>query len=66
MKRLYLAICKRWGPSGLTLSAYAWKVFLLTGSTFWRDRIDGLFLLLFSQRNHCQAEWQKASRRIEL
>lgn len=66
MKALYLRICRRWGPDGLTLSAYAWKVFLLTGNAFWRDRIDGVFLLVFSQRNHCQAQWQRESRGIAL
>lgn len=62
MKRLYLAFCRKWGPDGLTFSAYAWKVFITTGDTFWRDRIDGLFLLLFSQRQHCQAQYQREAR----
>jgi hypothetical protein len=62
MHRLYLSICKRWGPSGLTLSAWAWKHFLDTGSTWLRDRIDGAFLLLLGQRNHCQAQYQRETR----
>lgn len=66
MKRLYLSFCRRFGPSGLTFSAYAWKTFLLTGDTFWRDRIDGAMLFWRSEHNHCQAQWQRESRGIRL
>jgi hypothetical protein len=62
MKRLYRVVCKRWGPEKLTLSAYAWKYAQETGNTFWRDRIDGLFLLLIGQKNHCQQQHQRETR----
>jgi hypothetical protein len=57
--RLYRAICRRWGPRGLTLSAWAWVHAQETGSTFYRDRIDGLFLLLGLGHNHCQSQYQR-------
>lgn len=66
MRRLYVQLCKLWGPGGLTVSAWAWKTFLLTGDAFWRDRIDGAMLFWFSEHNHCQACWQRESRGIEL
>jgi hypothetical protein len=58
MKRLYVSICRKWGPEGLTLSAYAHKL-AKAGRPFWRDRIDGAFLLFFSQHQHCQQQWQR-------
>lgn len=60
--RLYRAMCKRWGPGGMTLSSWAWKHAQETGNTFYRDRIDGLFLLLAGQRNHCQGCFQREER----
>ena len=62
MKRLYRWACKRWGPRGLTFSAWAWQHFAATGNSFWRDRFDGLFLLLVGQREHCQRQWQRETR----
>lgn len=60
--KLYLWICKRYGPGKLTLSAWAWKHAQETGNTLYRDRIDGLFLFLMGQRNHCQAQYQREIR----
>lgn len=60
--RLYLIACRRWGPGGMTLSSWAWRHAQDTGNTFWRDRIDGLCLLLGGSHNHCQASWQHETR----
>jgi hypothetical protein len=59
MRKLYMRLCRRFCPYGLSLSALAWKHAQDTGNTFYRDRIDGLFLLLAGDRNHCQAQFQK-------
>jgi hypothetical protein len=61
MRRLYRSLCRRWCPGGMTLSALAWDR-AQRGSPFWRDRIDGAALLLFSDHNHCQAQFQKERR----
>lgn len=55
---LYVALCKRWGPENLTLSAYSWKLYL-AGDKFWANRIDGAALLLFGQRQHCEQQLQR-------
>jgi hypothetical protein len=60
--RIYVRLCKRWGPCHLTLSAWAWMHAQKTGCVFWRNRIDGLFLLLTGQANHCQAQFQRETR----
>lgn len=62
MRRLYLAICKRWGPERLTLSAYAWKKAMATGDHSMRIRIDGLFMVLTTQCGHCQQQFQRETR----
>jgi hypothetical protein len=62
LKRLYVRICRKVGPRGLTISAWAWVYAQETGNTFLRDRIDGAFLLFFGQRNHCQAQSQREYR----
>lgn len=62
MIRLYRSICKRWGPRGLTLSAYAWIHAQETDRRFWLNRIDGIWLLVFSVRNHCATQYQQESR----
>lgn len=61
MRRLYVLACKRWAPEGLTLSALAWKR-ALHGKPFWRNRIDGFFLLFASVHHHCQASFQRENR----
>jgi hypothetical protein len=64
--RLYRALCRRWGPKHeggrLTLSAWAWVHAQETGNTFYRDRIDGLFLFVLGVHNHCQASFQRHHR----
>lgn len=62
MRKLYIAFCRRWGPDRMTFSAWAWKHAQETGSPFWRNRIDGLFLLIAGQANHCQAQFQRETR----
>lgn len=59
MRRLYRAVCRKWGPRGMTLSAFAWVRAQETGNVFWRNRIDGFFLLFFGQANHTQASFQR-------
>lgn len=63
--KLYRLACRRWGPGGMTISAWAWLHAQETGDTFLRDRIDGLFLLLAGNRNHCQASYQRQTRASE-
>jgi hypothetical protein len=60
--KLYRRVCRRWGPRGLTLSAWAWVYAQESGCVFWRNRIDGLFLFLIGQANHCQAQFQRETR----
>jgi hypothetical protein len=60
--RLYVRFCRRFGPRRMTFSAWAWVHARETGNTFFRDRIDGLFLLLAGNRNHCQAAFQREQR----
>lgn len=62
MRKLYVAFCRRYGPGGLTLSAWAWKHAQDTGNVWFRNRVDGLFLLLAGQANHCQAQYQRETR----
>lgn len=59
MRRMYVAFCRRWGPDGYTLSAWAFKHSQETGDVWLRNRIDGLFLLLIGQSQHCQAQYQR-------
>lgn len=59
LKALYVKFCRRWGPRGLTFSAYAWVRAQETGDVWLRNRIDGLFLLLLGQSQHCQAQYQR-------
>lgn len=58
---LYLALCRRYGPGGLTFSASA-HLRAMAGRPWARNRIDGLWLLLFGVHGHCQQQWQKESR----
>jgi hypothetical protein len=62
VRKLYRNLCKRYAPQGLTFSALAWKRAVDTGDKFWRNRIDGLFLLLAGQENHCQQQFQRDTR----
>lgn len=62
LKRLYVRICRKVGPGGMTLSAWAWKHSLDTGNVWWRNRIDGLFLFFVGQANHCQSQFQREYR----
>lgn len=62
MRRLYVNLCRKYGPGGMTYSAWAWKRAQDGGDTFWRSKIDGLWLLLFSEANHCQSCYQKHFR----
>lgn len=57
--RIYRRLCKRWGPRGMTLSAWAWVHAQETGDAWLRNRIDGLWLLLFGSHNHTQSSYQR-------
>jgi hypothetical protein len=61
MRKFYVRLCRKWGPGGMTLSAYSWRVAQKTGNTFWRDRIDGAWLLFGGGHNHCQSAFQRES-----
>lgn len=58
MRKLYVSLCRRWGPGGLTLSAWA-HVQARQGHPWLRNRIDGAWLLLFGVWGHCQSSWQR-------
>lgn len=59
MRAIYVRFCKKYGPGGMTISAWAWVHAQETGNVFWRNRIDGMFLLLLGQSQHCQAQYQR-------
>lgn len=54
--RLYVLICKR--KLGMTLSGLAY-LRARRGRPFWRNRIDGFFLLFLGRHSHCQASFQR-------
>lgn len=62
LKRLYVQFCRRFGPGGMTFSAWAWKHAQDTGNVWYRNRIDGLFLFFVGQANHCQSQFQREYR----
>jgi hypothetical protein len=62
LKALYVRWCRKHGPGGMTFSANAWKVAQETGDTYWRIKIDGWWMVLFSECNHCQSCYQKHFR----
>lgn len=62
LKALYVKFCRRWGPRGLTFSAYAWVIAQETGDVWLRNRIDGAWLFWRSEANHCQSCYQKHFR----
>lgn len=53
-------------PAGLSCSAYSWRLETQgkPWGRFWRCRIDGFFLLVFSQDNHCQKAFDHDSAAI--
>lgn len=55
--RFYLMACKRWGPDGLTFSAYAWK----TDSRLV-PVIDRIFLTLRNEPFHCRAQYFRETK----
>lgn len=61
--KLYVRLCRRWGPGGMTISAWAWVHAQETGNVWYRNRIDGVFLFLVGQANHCQSQFQKERQR---
>ncbi len=62
LKRVYVAACRRWVRGGLTLSALAFKHAQDTGDRFWRNRIDGWFLLFCGEEQHCQTRFQRETK----
>jgi hypothetical protein len=65
--RLYRALCRRWGPRHegrrLTLSAWAWVHAQETGNVWFRNRIDGAWLLFGGVHAHCQSAFQRGRKR---
>ena len=66
IKRLYVRLCLRWGPTykgqRVTFSAWAWARAQDTGDVWFRNRIDGAFLFFRSEHNHCQSRFQREVR----
>jgi hypothetical protein len=63
--RLYRAACRKWGPriDGRRVTFSAAAFLLAMGERpFWRDRIDGFFLLFFSQHRHCRHHYRRETR----
>jgi hypothetical protein len=64
--RFYRSICRKWGPRidgrRVTFSAAAF-LRAMAGKPFWRNRIDGLWLLFGGQHQHCQASFQRCRSR---
>jgi hypothetical protein len=63
LRKLYLWTCRRWGPRGMTLSAWAWVHAQETGDAWLRNRIDGAWLFFFGVHNHTQSAYQRETRR---
>lgn len=63
--RFYRAICRLWGPRidgrRVTFSAAAF-LRAMDGRGWWRNRIDGFFLLFFSQHRHCRHHYRRETR----
>jgi hypothetical protein len=55
---LYFFLCRRYCKDGMTLSSLAW-LRAQRGKPFWRNRIDGAWLLFGGVHNHCQSDYQK-------
>lgn len=62
MRRLYVRLCRKYGPGGLTFSAMA-HIRAKKGKPFWRNRIDGFCLLFRGRHQHCQASYQRGRSR---
>lgn len=56
--RLYRAASRKWGPQGLTLSAFAFKHAQETGDVFWRDLIDAV-AEFFGDYRHCESSFRR-------
>lgn len=55
--RLYLTLCRRFGPGGLTLSAYAWK-----RRSAWVRIIDAGAVLIRLEYHHCREQFMRETR----
>jgi hypothetical protein len=62
--KIYLRVCRRWGPRGMTISSWAWAISVETGNVWLRNRIDGLFLFWLGQANHSQSSYQREFGRV--
>lgn len=64
--KLYVRLCRKWGPringKRVTVSAWAFWRAKETGDTWLRDKIDGFFLLVRGERQHCQMQFQKETK----
>lgn len=60
--RLYLWACRKWGPGGLTISAYAWKREQEGRGHHLREFIDDTFLCFFDQEDHCERQFNRETR----
>lgn len=63
LRNAYYRWCKKHGPQRLTFSAWA-HVRAREGKPWLRNRIDGLFLLLAGQHQHCQSQHQRETSNL--
>ncbi len=59
MCRLYFRLCKRYGPDGLTISAWLWRRELDGKGCFWRSVVDDYFLCFRDQSDHCEKQYMR-------
>lgn len=61
--RFYLVICRRFGPRGLTVSAWLWARELEGKGHFWREFVDDTFMCFFDQYDHCMRCFERETRK---
>jgi hypothetical protein len=61
--RLYRWACRKWGPRGMTVSAWLWARELEGGGCFWREFIDDTFLCFKDEEDHCMRCYQRETRK---
>jgi hypothetical protein len=57
--KLYARICRKWGPRGMTLSAWLWARELEGKGYFLRELVDDTFMCFFDQYDHCAESYRR-------
>jgi hypothetical protein len=57
--KLYVRLCKRFGPCNLTISAWAWKRELEGRGYLLRELIDDAFLVWRGEDDHCRTRYER-------